>query len=283
MELRAVGWLREPLARFLLIGIGFLAVDHAVRDRVAVVDDAPRIIVSASRRDTLAEAFRAEHGRMPRAEELQALLDHWIDEEVLYREAVALGLDRGDTVVQRQLTQKMRFLIEDATLLPAPATAELEEWLARHPERYGRGPLVSFEQVFVSRGRHGERLAAEADRIVAELRSAPDAFVGVGDPFLVGQIVADTDPTRLRRDFGAGFAEALVAAPAGTWFGPVVSAFGLHLVRVTARAPFAPATLAEVAERVRVDLDLARREERNRAAIAELRGRYRVAVEGAAG
>ena len=276
-------WWNEPLCRFLLLGGALLAVDHLVgRERFEALEEERQIVVSASRKEALVEAFRAQHSRPPRGAELRALLDRWVDEEVLYREALALGLDRGDTVVQRQLTQKMRFLIEDATTLPEPSPAELEDWLERHAERYGRGPLVSFEQVFLSRGRHGDGLAAEAARVAEQLRRARDAFVGVGDPFLVGQVVTEADPVRLRREFGAGFAEALAGLTSGEWSGPVASAFGLHLVRVTARAPFAAARLADVADRVRLDFDLARREERNRAALAELRERYEV-VEDVAG
>ncbi|MGH8459524.1 MAG: peptidyl-prolyl cis-trans isomerase, partial [Nevskiales bacterium] len=253
-------WLKEPLCRFLLLGLALLAVDRTLRD--TAVDDNARIMVSASRQAALADAFRGEHGRPPRSEELQAMLDRWIDEQVLYREALVLGLDRRDVIVQRQLTQKMRFLLEDVTLLPEPSEAELQAWLEQHPERYGHPSTVSFEQVFLSRGRHGERLQAEAARVAQQLQQAPREFVGLGDPFLVGQVVTDADANHLRRDFGAGFAESLQKLPQGTWTGPATSSFGLHLLRVTARGGFRPVTLAEVGDRVRVDYRLAQRDER---------------------
>ncbi|HXG28993.1 MAG TPA: peptidylprolyl isomerase [Nevskiales bacterium] len=273
--------LREPLLRFLLLGLVILGVDRLLTDGDASEHDTLRIVVSAGRQAALAQAFRAEQGRAPQPEELQALLDRWIDEQVLYREALALGLDRRDVIVQRQLTQKMRFLIEDDSLLPEPDEAALQAWLDRYPERYGRAPTVSFEQVFLSRGRHGERLAQEAERLAAQLRREPATFVGLGDPFLVGQVVTQADSARLRRDFGAGFAEALAQLSAGEWSPPLPSAFGLHLVRITAREPFRPAALAEVAEQVRRDWRLAQREARNRAVLAELRARYRIEFEDA--
>jgi peptidyl-prolyl cis-trans isomerase C len=273
-------WLREPLGRFLVLGAALLAVDHAVgRESFGPEEEALQIVVSASREARLVEAFRAEHGRAPSSEETRALLDRWIEEEVLYREALALGLDRSDTVVRRQLTQKMRFLIEDATLLPEPSQADLQAWLDQHAERYGRGPSVDFEHVFSSRGRHGERLEAEAERLAHELQRAPGSFAGLGDPFPVGQVVKGADRARLRRDFGPEFAEALAGQSEGVWSGPVASAFGLHLVRVTARSPFVPAELVDVLHLVRRDFDLARREQQNRAVVAELRGRYRVTSE----
>jgi hypothetical protein len=278
-------WLDEPLCRFLLLGLAILAADRLITGSAGMPGGSqdPRIVVTAGRQAALAEAFRAEHGRAPRPDELQATLDRWIDEQVLYREALALGLDQRDVIVQRQLTQKMRFLIEDATLLPEPTAAELQDWLDRHPGRYGHGARVSFEQVFLSRGRHGERLAAEAERVARQLRTQPGAFVGLGDPFLVGQVVANADAARLRSDFGPGFEEALAQLQPGEWSAPVNSSFGLHLVRVTERRPFEPARLDEVSDRVRLDYQLAQREARNRATLAQLRARYRVEIEGAAG
>jgi peptidyl-prolyl cis-trans isomerase C len=273
-------WLREPLLRFLLLGLVILGMDRLLTVNDGSDPDAMRIVVSTGRQAALAQAFKAEHGRAPQPQELQALLDRWIDEQVLYREALALGLDRRDVIVQRQLTQKMRFLIEDDGLLPEPDAGELQAWLEQHPERYGRAPTVSFEQVFLSRGRHGERLAQEAERIAGQLQQAPQAFVGLGDPFLVGQVVSQADAARLRRDFGPGFAEALARQPAGQWSPPVPSAFGLHLVRVTAREAFRPALLAEVAAQVERDWRLAQRELHNRAVLAELRARYRIEFEG---
>lgn len=273
---------REPLARFLLIGLVLLAADRTLGGG-AESDDSYRIVVTAGRQAALAASFRAEHGRAPRDAELQALLDRWIDEQVLYREALALGLDQRDVIVQRQLTQKMRFLIEDQSLAAEPGEAELQAWLDRHPERYGHPRTVSFEQVFLSRGKHGARLAAEATKLAEQLRRAPADFVGLGDPFLVGQVVESADAAQLRREFGEGFTAGVRNLVPGQWSGPVASSFGLHLIRVTGRGDFRPARLAEVAERVRMDYRLAKREEANRRALAELRSRYRIEMQGAAG
>ena len=268
----------EPLARFAVLGLLILAADRLLGGS-AGIDDANRIVVTEGRQQVLAQSFRAEHGRVPRNDELQALLDRWIDEQVLYREALALGLDQRDVIVQRQLTQKMRFLIEDKTLLADPTEAELQAWLDRHPERYGHPRTVSFEQVFLSRGKHGERLAGEAERISAQLHARPQDFVGLGDPFLVGQVVREADATQLRREFGESFAARMGSLESGSWSAPIASSFGLHLVRITGRGDFRPARLAEVGDRVRVDYRLAQREEQNRRALAELRARYRVEFE----
>lgn len=277
---RFMTWLREPLARFLLLGLAIFAVDRLFSGATGTDQTPGHIVVTATQQAALAEAFRAEHGRVARADELQARLDRWIDEQVLYREALALGLDRRDVIVQRQLTQKMRFLIEDSMPAAEPSEAELQAWLDQHTEKYGHPSTVSFEQVFLSRGRHGGRLASEAARIRQQLQDDPAGFVGLGDAFLVGQVVTDANTERLRRDFGAGFAESVRPLPQGEWSEPVASSFGLHLVRVTQRGSFRPATLPEVVDRVRVDYRMAQREEENRRALAELRARYRIEIEG---
>lgn len=273
---------REPLAKFLLLGLVVFAGDRLLSG-ASGDNDAARIVVTASQQTALRDAFRAEHGRAPAAAELQARLDRWIEEQVLYREALALGLDRKDLIVHRQLTQKMRFLLEN-TISPAnPSAGQLQAWLEQYPQRYGHQPTFSFEQVFLSRGRHGAALREEAARIGAQLASLPSEFAGLGDAFLTGQVVTDADPVRLRREFGPGFARALQAMPEQTWSGPALSSFGLHFVRVTRRTPFRPASLNEVAERVRLDYQTAQRERFSQQALDRLRQRYKVEIEGAAG
>ncbi len=270
-------WVREPLVQFLVIGLLILGVDRFFGQRSqAAFGDASRIVVTASQQATLAEAFRVERGRAATPDELRAVLDRWIDEQVLYREALALGLDRRDPIVQRQLTQKMRFLIEDSSVLPEPTQAELQAWLDHHSEKYGRPPTLSFEQVFLSRGGRGDKLNEDATRVMQQLKAAPEQFAGMGDPFLLGQNLANADARHLRASFGEGFAEAVTKLPVGKWSGPVSSSLGLHIVRVTGRGAFQPARLEEVAERVRVDYRLARREELNREAMARIRARYHV-------
>jgi peptidyl-prolyl cis-trans isomerase C len=271
-------WAREPLLQFVLLGITLLALDRTLMTPV----DPSRIIVTTGVRDALRAEFVAEHRRPPEPAELDAQLDRWLDDEVLYREALALGLDRRSVIVRRELTQKMRFLIEDRAITREPGEQELQAWLDEHPERYGKARTVTFEQVFLSRGRHGDGLAAAAADVAAQLAWAPDAFVGLGDAFLVGQVVTGADAAGLRREFGADFAGALDGVAPGKWTGPIASGFGLHLVRVRARGDFEAARLEDVIERVRSDWRIAQREVANREALQRLRARYRIEAGGEA-
>lgn len=277
---RISNWLGEPIIRFLLLGCVLLLLDRALAPANLMRDPTgTRIVVSAVQQQALAEAFRKEHGRAPSHEELQARLEHWIDEQVLYRQALLLGLDRRDAIVQRQLTQKMRFLLEDATVVPEPTREALQVWLEANPTRYGRAGTVDLEQVFLSRARHGSELAIEAALIGKQLARSPEAFKDLGDAFIAGQQLKAADEARLRKEFGADFATAVWKLPQRQWSGPVASAFGLHWVRITGRETFQPASLDEVIDRVRVDFRQAERERRNEAAMEKLRALYRIEFE----
>ena len=142
--------LREPLVHFLLLGGVLFAIfgrggpsDAGIADR--------QIVVSEADIDRLAEGFSRTWHRPPAADELEAQIRDYIREEVLYRTALALGLDKDDTIIRRRLRQKMEFLFEDA--VPPPQEAELRAYLQAHAEKFRTQPLISFRQVFVSQSR----------------------------------------------------------------------------------------------------------------------------------
>lgn len=269
-------WSREPLVRFLALALVILALDRGFG---AAPPASHKVIrVGAGQQAAARAAFRAEQGHEPDPAELQQVLAGWIDEQVLYREAVDRGLDRGDSIVRRQLVQKMRFLIEGAAANTA-SDDELRAWYAGHPDRYGTPATVDFEHVFLSRAKRDGRLEADADAALGQLRRAPQSFTTLGDPFPVPSIVAGADPARVRREFGSDFAAALRELPEKSWAGPLVSPFGLHLVRVTARTPARPLAYETVAARVRADWQADRREAARREALDRLRARYRIELE----
>lgn len=276
-------WLRQPLTVFILLGVALFAVDRFWNGAPQAIGDDNRIVVTASQQQTLRDAFREQIGREPTPQEMQTRLDQWINEEVLYREALALNLDRKDPIVHRQLTQKMRFLLDEASSLPTPGDAELQDWLDRHMERYGVPSSISFDQVFLSRGQRGDHLQRDASRIYEQLRAEPDAFTGLGDPFPLGQHIDSVNPVQLRRDFGATFAAAVESLPKSLWSRPVTSGFGLHLVRVTASRDFQPVTLAQVRSQVLSDYEVAQHERLMQAAIEALKKKYRIVLEGRPG
>lgn len=260
--------LREPLVHFAAGGLAIFAL-HA---RVAARPQGDGVVISAAFADALTREHTQRTGRAPTAEEARALVDRFVDEEILTREAAALGLDRGDPIVRRRLAQKMSFLAESEAA-QEPTEAELQRRLEAHADRYRSAPRVSFRHVFLGRERR-----AEAERALAELRAGarPDTL---GDPFLRGAHFAARTPAEVEAVFGAAFTAALGGVAQGTWSGPLASSYGVHLVLVEERTEGAPATLAEAGARVRQDLLDERREAASREQLRRLRARYRVEIE----
>ena len=178
-------WLREPLLHFLIIGIGLFLLYQFIRGGN---ESAPReIVISESRIEALAENFGRTWMRPPTPQELRGLVDDYVKEEVFYREAIAMGLDRDDTVIRRRLRQKMEFVSEDAATTAEPTDAQLQQFLAAHAEKFVEPARVSFQQVFVNPERRGDAARRDAERILAELQAGrgPANPAEAGDPTLL--------------------------------------------------------------------------------------------------
>jgi len=273
--------LREPLLHFALLGVGLFALAQLASGR----DEKPAaaIVVSAGRIEHLASAFARTWQRPPTEQELEALIQDDVREEVLYREALVLGLDRDDTIVRRRLRQKMEFVAEAAADVE-PRDDDLTRYLERHADAYALPERVSFRHVYLDPQRHGEQLPAEVERIRASLDGAPSAAGrdAPGDPSLLPVSFADVTARDVSATFGDAFTARLAELPVGRWEGPVASAFGVHLVRVETRTPGRRATLDEVRDAVRRDWANERRLTATDAYVRRLLERYTVEVEGRA-
>ncbi len=266
---------REPLVHFLVAGAAIVAV-HA---RVAPAPPREIVVTAAVVRALRAEQ-RGRDGVPQTPAEEAAMLQRFVDNEVLYREALARGLDRGDLIVRRRLIQKMAFVSEGLEPVPEPTDAELESYLAAHAERWAVADRVSLTQVFASADRHGAHLDAVAAALRERLAAGADPTT-LGDPFLHGRELRLRSERELAALFGPTFAARAVALAEGAWSEPLRSSYGLHLVRVTARRPGGLPRLAEVREAVARDWREERRAAADRAALDRLRRRYVVRVEAA--
>lgn len=272
--------LREPLVHFVLLGT-LLFGGWAALGGGGAPGAGERIVVTRGRIATLAELFERTWQRPPTPGELQGLVDDWVREEIAYREALAMGLDRDDTIIRRRLRQKLEFVVGDLSP-PAPPTDEvLDAFLTAHANDYRQDARVTFEHVFVSRDRHGERAAAVARDVLEQLDQGA-APATLGDPLDLPRRFERISAGDLARSFGQPFAAAVVGATVGGWRGPVVSGFGLHLVRIEAIEPAAMPTLAEVRDQVARDWAAALRRETSEAFYERLERRYQILVEATA-
>jgi hypothetical protein len=269
--------LREPLLHFLVLGALLFALYAAVRRDAPGAPD--EIVVDRARLEALAAQFERVWQRPPAAQELQGLVDGFVREEVLYREGVALRLDRDDPVVRRRVGQKMSFLA-DAQASGEASEAELQAWLDAHADDYRVEPRTSLRQVYFDPARRGARL--EADVAAARAALAGGGRAEPGDATLLPAALDEAPDSELARVFGEAFAAAVAALPVGGWHGPVASSYGVHLVEVRAREPGRTPALPEVRAAVERDLLRARADEAAEEFYRSLRARYRVRVEAGA-
>lgn len=275
-------WLREPLLHFLLMGAALFLLYRVLN---GTGDEAPRsIVVSESRVDALAENFARTWLRPPSAEELQGLVDDYVAEEVYYREAIAMGLDRDDTVIRRRLRQKMEFVTDDVTSMVPATDAQLQAYLDSHRDRFVAPGKVTFQQVFLSRDKRGETAQRDAEQLLERLASSnPPSPLDVGDATLLPGGMANATPADVDNTFGAEFAEAVMKAPAGQWSGPIASGYGLHLVRVEKIDPGTQPTLATVRPAVEREWQAQQRRQAKEALLEQLLSKYDVKIEGPIG
>ena len=276
-------WLREPLLHFLVIGAGVFLLYHFVRGGN---ESAPReIVISEPRIEALAENFARTWMRPPTPQELRGLVDDYVKEEVFYREAIAMGLDRDDTVIRRRLRQKMEFVSEDTAATVEPTDVQLQQFLASHPEKFVEPARVTFQQVFVNAEKRGDAARRDAERILAELQSGrvPASPAEAGDPTLLPAGLEDASPQEISGSFGEEFGKQLDAAPIGQWTGPIGSTFGLHLVRVSARSTGVLPKLTDIRPVVVREWQAQQRTQAGESFYSSLRSKYEVRYEGEIG
>lgn len=191
----------------------------------------PRIELTAADVRQLSIAWLAQGRPAPTPAELQSLVEGRIREEVLYREALALGLDAGDTIVRRRLAQKMEFLAEDTAEIPEPTGADLRAFFDAHTGRFERPARASFRHLYFSPDRRGARAQSDAQTARDALDAAgADAPAPNADPFMFHDHYRDRSADQIAAVFGTDFADEFVRMKPGAWQGPIRSGYGWHLV-----------------------------------------------------
>lgn len=283
-DVMAVRWLREPLLHFFLLGAVVFGL-HAVLTTGAKPPPPKNqrlVEITSADIEWLRSNWNKRMWREPTSGELQNLIDSFIREEILYREAVAMGLDQHDSIVRRRLAQKMEFLFKDLAEMAQPTLVELQAYLEDHPERYRFPARVSFTHVYFSPDRRGERAESDARKVLQSLEAGglePSEAPLLGDRLMLQTHYSRQATEDAAREFGTAFARRLFELEVGHWDGPVASAYGLHLVFVHDRIESRLPRLEEVREKVETDLLESRRRKVNQAAYDEIRSRYEVLVE----
>jgi PPIC-type PPIASE domain len=269
-------WLREPLVHFLVLGALLFALSRWLGGMGA----ANRIVITPGQIDSLVATFTRTWQRPPTEAELKGLVDDHVRDELAAREAVAMGLDRDDTVIRRRLRQKLEFMAEDLAEAAPVTAADLQDWLDRHPDPFRIDPEVAFRQVFLSPDRRRGAVERDAKVLLTKLSAAGrDVAADIGDPSMLPPDVERSTRSSIARQFGDGFADEVLKTEPGRWAGPIRSGYGLHLVWVHARHEGRMPALDEVRPLVERELISARRRQQIDAMYERMLSRYKVVVE----
>lgn len=274
-------FLREPLAQFLLLGAAIYGAYWLVGAPEATEDDFS-VVVDETQIDNFIAGWQVRMGRLPTQQELNGLIDQFIREEILYREAKAIGLGENDPVTRRRLAQKLEFLTKDIARLREPAEAELQTYFQDNLARYQLPDLYTFTQIYFDPDTRGETTLEDATAVLEKLKSQGEPrrdALELGDRFMLQSYFADASPLEIRRQLGSGFAQSVLALESGVWTGPVLSGYGVHLVYLFERQDAPEPVFADVRDQVAEDWQVAQQEQFNEEYFAGLRSRYDVVVE----
>jgi hypothetical protein len=272
--------LKEPLLHFLLLGAS-LFVAYSMISRPGGSAEPGKIVITRGQLASVNEGFLRTRQRAPTGEEWEGLVQARVREEVYYREALALGLDKDDSVIRRRLQQKLEFVSDDTSAEAPPSEAELSAYLLAHADKFRLEPTFTFRQLYLDPERHGGNLPRDAARLLAKLGEAGGNAgpAAEGDPFMLEGSFTALTAGEVAKRLGEQFAAKLVTLQPGRWQGPVESVYGLHLVFVSKRTEARAPTLADVRGAVRLEWDNSRRLEAKEKSYREMLKRYTVTVE----
>ena len=231
---------REPLIHFLVLGAFLFAADRYLQPASSGTPSSKQIQLSPDDLSQMVILFQSQWRREPTTQELARLVENKVQEEILYREALAMGLEKDDTIVKRRMAQKMRFLAEDVAAAREPEAAELKRWFEKNKAKFSQPSRVSFRHLYFSPDRRGTRARDDAEKALAKLTGQPqDAKLAasLADPFMFQDYYRDRAPEYLGKEFGPQFAQAVAKLVSGSWQGPIESGFGSHLVFVDTVIP----------------------------------------------
>lgn len=272
-------WLREPLVHFAALG-GLIFVVYAWLGAPGE-EPGSRIVVTVAQQQNLAQTFARTWQRPPTPAELDGLIEEYLRQELAYRQAQAMGLERDDIVVRRRMQQKIEMFAEDVVESREPTADELASYYAEHAEEYRSPALFTFRQIYFSTDVDPEAAAEAAGDLLARLTADEPGVdpASAGDRSMLPGELADAAQPAVAARFGAEFAAALDVLEPGRWQGPVRSSFGLHVVRVDARQDSRIPPLDEVRGAVTRDWFASRRLAALKAFYDDMTENYEIVIE----
>lgn len=277
--------LREPLLHFLLLGLAlFAAYDYLPRSTRGA-ESSRQIVLTSDDLRHLAASFELEQRRRPTSEEFNRLVKKTVQEEVLYREALEMGLDKKDAIIKSRLAEKMEYLAKEDSAVREPTTAELKAWFAQHSNKFMVPNRVSFCHLYFSADRRGPRAHGDALEVLARIAGEPKdskLAASLADPFMFQDCYSDATPEKLNQDFGPQFGRAISLLKPGSWQGPIESDHGWHLLFLDSLTPGPVPAFDEIETEIRNAWMDDQKSQAWQQAYDQIRAKYLVRLPGAA-
>ncbi len=278
-------YLREPLVHFLLVGAALFAAYSVTQADRTGLTSAKEIRLSLDELTQLALLFQAQWRREPTTQELGRLVENRVQEEILYREALVMGLDKDDTIVKRRMAQKFSSWPRTSRAAHEPTTAELKAWYQKNTGLFAQPGRFSFRHLYFSPDRRGERARSDAENAVTKLVGQPqdvEFAATLADPFMFQDYYRDRAPEMLGKEFGHRFAQAVAKLPSGSWQGPIESGFGWHLVYVDTVIPGRVPAFEEIESDVKTAWLSEQKAQAWQKAYSDIRAKYTILLPAAA-
>jgi peptidyl-prolyl cis-trans isomerase C len=269
----------EPLIHFLFIGVALFALFGMVSEPESEKDN--RLVVTQAHVDRLTKTFQKRWNRTPGQNEVNFLVEGFIRQEILYREALAMGLEKDDAVVRRRMAQKIEFMFKDIATPPEPDDVQLQDYLKKHPKKFRRPARYTFSHVYLNADKRGDKVFDDAKQLLARLNQNTNKsdLSAAGDALMLDHHYTDFSEPEVARLFGRQFSEKLNTIGPGQWTGPLDSAYGVHLVNVQQRTDTRLPKLVEIRDQVKREYIFDRQRDTNEQFYNNLRKRYEVIVE----
>ena len=274
-------WLREPLVHFLLLGLVLFGIYAYMNRGRGGVESSKQIAVSLDDLRLMETYFESQWHRPPTPQEFQSMVEDKVREEVLYREGLAMGLDKDDTIVKRRMAQKMQFLAEDVAAAHEPSTDELKAWFDKNKDKFALPSRYSFRHLYFSPDKRGKSAQEDAAKALAKITGQPEdskLAASLGDQFMFQDYYGDRTPEAISKEFGPQFAVALEKLKPGSWQGPVESGYGWHLIYVDTVIPGRIPAFEEMEPEVKTAWLGEQKAQAWQKAYAEMRAKYTVVL-----
>lgn len=265
MKQKLTALLRDRLVWFIAFGVVLFAADRLVQQ-----GEARTIHIDLPLVEKLVAQWEGQTKRQPNARELDALIEGYIREEILVREAQAMGLDDNDVIIRRRLAQKVEFFLSENNPPALPDEADLRVWFEENRAAYDAPEKLSWRHVYAAD-------EAEATALLTRLRKNDENWRDLGQPFMLNRAYTRQSEPKMAQIMGTRFTEALFAEKEKRgWIGPLRSAYGWHLVDIQELHAAQAAQFAPLADKLAADWQSEQARLAQQAAWLDLRGQYRI-------